>query len=630
MIDGSEIGSTSYGGVLYPETYGGLLFAYNKNSVRLWAPSGINGYIINVRGGWGQVYLQSETTANVQVRASIGAAPQYDSGWVSMRSQSASISDIQRDFYHSIKNMQYAIVKVYYSPTNGPNQGYIFEAVGAAQADDDGGSYGGVVFGYTNSYVRVFLPNNTDSSNDDCPSGSTGISQISGVNTCTSCSTLGGYPCTHKDGYAVYVPPGFGGGKYTQKSHNIQVRVKIWSSTYVSPAFMTPGIGLTSNGVAFNEYFHYATSSIDRVNVIVQANSISPEFYSPGITAAQGTDIRPRAYGGVIYAYNGNSVRLWAPAQSLNNMWHAYGQASNIGDGWGNGQAVTTSQSVTVKVMFFYSTEKSALDQIDTSALSISVLNNNEIPDLKTFDFSIMENTHSIGYKIGRLYAQDVDGDILTSFSIVSGNIDNAFSITNNGTITLNNPDAVNYQLRQNFSLEVTVSDGTLSEIGNVFIQVIYKNEPPVIHPPYGRAIRELSPASTDVGLPLNATDRDVTQSTLFYLLPKGNYRGAFGISSCSGQIYVLNPDAIDYENVTGFDGFNLTVMVTDDGLNPENRTYRIPITVLNRNEAPYWNNNVPLVLNVTENSPVGTELLPSLAPWCLGEYFYLFFIIYF
>ena len=52
MIDGSEIGSVSIGSpsgsFSYPETYGGLLFAYNAQTVRLWAPSGASGYIVNV------------------------------------------------------------------------------------------------------------------------------------------------------------------------------------------------------------------------------------------------------------------------------------------------------------------------------------------------------------------------------------------------------------------------------------------------------------------------------------------------------------------------------------------------------------------------------------------------------
>lgn len=620
MIDGSEIGSVTYGGVSYPETYGGLLFAYNENTVRLWAPSGVNGYIINVRGGWGQVNLQSETSANVLVRASLGSAPQYDSGWTSMRSQSSNPNNIQRDFPHPISNIEYAIVKVYYRAKSGPNQGYIFEAVGASQADDDGGSYGGVVFGYTDTYVRVFLPNNTDSSNDNCPAGSNGLSLTSGINVCTSCSSLGGYPCTHKDGYAIFVPSGFGGGRFTQRSHDVDVRVKIWSSTYVSPAFMSEGIGLTSNGVAYNEYFHYATSSIDRVNIIVRGNAISPNWYSPGVTAAHGTDIRPRVYGGVIYAYNGNSVRLWAPAQSLNNMWHAYGQASSIGDGWGNGQNVVNSQRVTVKMMIFYSTEKSALDQLDTAGLSISIENNNEMPDIQASDFSILEDTYSEGYILGRVTARDVDGDSLASYTIIGGNADNAFRITSSGDIVLNNPSAVNYVIRQNFTLQVAVSDGTLSDVGTIFIAVLYKNAIPVIHPPYGRAIRELSPTSTEVGLPLNATNREPVQSILFTLLPEGNYRNAFAISTCSGQLFVYNPDAIDFENITGFNAFNLSVMVTDDGANAGNRTYRIPITVLNRNEAPYWNNQFSLVLNVTENVPVGTQILPSLSQWCAGE----------
>ena len=67
--------------------------------------------------------------------------------------------------------MKYAFVKVYYKTLVGPNKDFVFEAVGSAQADDDGGTYGGVIYGYTNSYVRVWLPNNTDSGADNCAVG---------------------------------------------------------------------------------------------------------------------------------------------------------------------------------------------------------------------------------------------------------------------------------------------------------------------------------------------------------------------------------------------------------------------------------------------------------------------------
>jgi hypothetical protein len=524
---------------------------------------------------------------------------------------------VQRDFTHNLGSLEYAIVKVYYRARSGPNQGYIFEAAGASQSDDDGGSYGGVVFGYTDTAVRVFLPNNTDSSRDNCASGSNGWSLLSGSNICQSCSILGGYPCTHREGSAIFVPAGFGGGRFTQLSHEVDVRVRIW---IVTPDFVSEGISLTSNGVAYSEYFHYANTAIDRVVVVVRGNSISPTMYFTGITAAAGTDIRPRVYGGVIYAYSTSTVRLWAPAQSNNDMWHAYGQACSIGDGWGSGLNVVNSQSVTVKVMIYLNTARGALDNTDTSLVTFNIRNNNEIPNLKVFNFNVTEGKDPIGYVVSTVSASDVDGTTLSDYAIVGGNIDDAFGINNQGGIYINNPAAIDYYLRQNFSLEVSVSDGYLTEIGTAFVNVLYTNRPPVVHAPYGRAVRELSIWGAPVGEPLNATDRDITQSILFSLMSRGNYRDAFGISTCSGQIYVNNPDAIDHENITGFDGFNLTVMVTDDGPNAENRTYRIPISILNTNEPPFWD-SISFTLNVTENSPLGTKIYPSLSSWCHGTH---------
>ena len=108
---------------------------------------------------------------SVWCRASKGSVPQYDSDWVSMQSQSNKKSNVQRDFLHNLGDLKYAFVKVYVKAMDGINAGFVFEAVGAAQADDDGGSYGGVVYGYTNSYVRVWLPNATDSAKDNCAVG---------------------------------------------------------------------------------------------------------------------------------------------------------------------------------------------------------------------------------------------------------------------------------------------------------------------------------------------------------------------------------------------------------------------------------------------------------------------------
>ena len=617
MVDGSEIGNVTFGKNTYPEYYGGLLFAYNDKNIRLWAPSGVNGYIININTGWAQANLQSEKDASVRVRASVGTAPQYDTGWVRMRSQSRDTSMVQRDFVHNLGSLEFAVVKVYYRAVGGANDGYVFEAVGSAQADDDGGSYGGVVFGYSDTFVRVFLPNNTDVSRDNCASGSNGYSLVTGQNECRSCSTLGGYPCTHKDGYAIFVPPGFGGGTHTQKTHSVDIRVKIWTYDHNKASFVSEGIELTSNGVSYQEVDHFAGGNVDSVYVVSQAMALSYPMYFRAMSASTGTDIRPRAYGGVLFAFDAKVIRLWAPAVSHNDVWHAYGQSVQVGDGWGNGTNSVGSQAANVKAMIFMANEPAGIDLVDTVMYNIKIEDNNEIPYLRTLDASVVEDTYKAGYKVTAVDAYDVDGSVLSQFSIIDGNKDNAFAVDSEGNVLINNAAAVDYERHQNFTLEIAVSDGVLAEVGVLFITVLNRNDIPIMWPPFERSVYEGSAVTTAVGDPLNATDTDISQSTLFYLLDEGNHNDAFGISSCSGQIYVKNPDALDFEGVTGYNFFNLSVMVTDDGENAGNMTYIIPVTVLNRNEPPVWAED--MVMNVTENSPVGTLVPPNLNQWCIG-----------
>jgi hypothetical protein len=618
MMDGSEIGNVTFGTKSYPELYGGLLFAYNSKNIRLWAPSGVNGYIININTGWGQKNLQSTKTASVNVRASVGSNPQFDTGWVSMRSQSNKPSKIQKDFYHSLGSLEYAVVKVFYRAVDGANAGYVFEAVGSAQADDDGGTYGGVVYGYSDTFVRVFLPNNTDVSKDNCQRGFNGWSKVTGQNECRDCTTLGGYPCSHTDGYAIYVPKGYGGGTHKQMSHNVEVRVRIWTYAFNKPAFVSEGIQLTSNGVSYVEMDHYAGLNVDSVYVNSRAQSVKYPMYFKATSSSTGTDIRPRAYGGVVFAFSNRTLRLWAPAVSQNDMWHAYGQSVQIGDGWGNGTTPVGSQGATVKAMIYMANEPTGIDEVDCYMTNIQIADNNEIPYLQTTDTSVFEDTYKAGHIVTRVFAYDVDGSHLSQYVILSGNTDNAFSMDTDGNVRINNAAAVDYEKNQNFTLEIAVSDGRLSEVGVLFISVLDKNDVPIMWPPYERSVREGSGVTTSVGEPLNATDTDISQSTLFYMLDPGNSGDAFGISACSGQIFVKTPDAIDFEGITGYNFFNLSVLVTDDGPNAGNNTYIIPVQILNANDRPTWESNMRT--NVTENAPVGELLGPNLNKWCTGE----------
>ena len=87
-------------------------------------------------------------------------------------------------------------VKILTRPTSGVNSGFIFEGMGAAQGDDDASSnYGGVVFAYDATRVRLWAPDrNNDSSN----------------------------------GYIINVYDGWGGETNIQYDHNAEVRVLLW------------------------------------------------------------------------------------------------------------------------------------------------------------------------------------------------------------------------------------------------------------------------------------------------------------------------------------------------------------------------------------------------------------------
>lgn len=60
-------------------------------------------------------------------------------------------------------------------------------------------------------------------------------------------------------------------------------------------------------------------------------------------------DVRYHQYGGVVYAYDDNSVRIWAP--NRNNGPGADGRMVFIGDGWGPGINGQLSQTAEVRVL---------------------------------------------------------------------------------------------------------------------------------------------------------------------------------------------------------------------------------------------------------------------------------------
>ena len=127
----------------------------------MWAPAKNShsnaGHIVNIMDGWtsstssfddGSYYLQAwkdtYSTAN------------FDSGWLTFNSQNGTNS--YKEVVHGLGVIPNR-VKVLVMAGSGPNSGFIFHATGAAQnTDTTGNNYGGVVFAYNATVVRLWAP----------------------------------------------------------------------------------------------------------------------------------------------------------------------------------------------------------------------------------------------------------------------------------------------------------------------------------------------------------------------------------------------------------------------------------------------------------------------------------------
>ena len=118
----------------------------------------------------------------------------YDSGCFEMKSQAGVNS--YKEISHNL-GVYPKRVKVLVKAIDGPNQGFIFEGIGSAQEDDerDSNSYGGVIFAYNDSRIRLWAP----TKNNDYANGS-----------------------------IICVVDGWGGAINSQVSHTASVKVLIW------------------------------------------------------------------------------------------------------------------------------------------------------------------------------------------------------------------------------------------------------------------------------------------------------------------------------------------------------------------------------------------------------------------
>lgn len=553
--------------------YSGVVYARNDTCIRVWAPSrndgNPSGVMTHLGNGWGaEAAYQSSSTASVRVTTMREATPDFDSGWLPFSAQNGTSSYLEVPHYMNGMPLQ---VRVLVQAVDGANAGFIFEGVGAAPGSDEVGKYGGVVFGYNGSIVRIWAPS----------------------------ARAGKQPT----GYMAFVEDGWAGNASAQLSLVGNVRVQVWKDPGVGEYFDSGWFSMASGttNMSFFELAHPLQTVPARVQVMVQAtNGPNAGFVFEGMgSALNGGNAGSNYFGGVVYGYDATRVRLWAPtadpiSQSNN------GRILFVGHGWGGEVNSMSLSTAMVRVRAF----RTVLGVCDSSQTNINV---NEVlrpPRASDVTFNIFSGLPA-NYVLGQLVGTGRDASSILSYSIVAGNGNGTFAVdSSSGRVTLARAQDINYFNRAQYNIAVRVFDGVSSDVAAITVNVLNTNRPPHMLPGQVVSVLETAIANTLIGRPINFTDPDVGQTHLFYLqkLVPNTQPPPFKLDICTGQIRMADPTGLDYYvNRT----YKMTVMVMDDGAPPLNDTGIVTIGLIHANHAPVCKTS--MTVHIDEHTPVGT-----------------------
>lgn len=196
-----------------------------------------------------------------------------------------------------------------------------------------------------------------------------------------------------------------------------------------------------------------------------------------------------------------------------------------------------------------------------TATISISLINQNDAPEITDQIFSVDENSE-VSTEVEKIVATDQDQDVLT-YSITGGNIDELFEIDENtGLITIKTA-ALDHESTNSYSLAIKVSDTELESTANIVVNVNDVNEAPEIMDQQ-ITIEEKLEVGAKVGM-VEVSDPENDQLT--YTIKNGNTEGAFALNVNTGELTVSNTEVIDFEVNPSF---SLVIEVSDGELTNE------------------------------------------------------------
>lgn len=223
---------------------------------------------------------------------------------------------------------------------------------------------------------------------------------------------------------------------------------------------------------------------------------------------------------------------------------------------------------------------------ISQAIITIGLIDINEAPILKDQILTIEENSPNSS-ELGIVEASDPDNGQQLTFSIISGNVDDAFSIDeNSGMITVNNTSTLNYEEIPEFGLKIQTQDngpGQLISEAIITIILIDVNEVPIIAD-QSFEIYEMSASNFQIGS-VQAEDPDFNQLLTYSILPGTNdSKPVFQINAETGALIISNQNLINYEENPVY---NLVIQVQDNGEGSLTNQALITIHILDVNEPP-------------------------------------------
>ncbi|KXJ23721.1 uncharacterized protein LOC110249945 [Exaiptasia diaphana] len=284
-------------------SYGGVIFAYNSEYIRIWAPNNRSGYIIFVKDGWGREKNAQQTSKAivfVQMWKS-GPEPNFEIDTViGNGTSSGSFKEIR----HNLRQIPDRVL-VRVSPENpvnsasNPNGGYWFHASGTSQNSYKNTSYGGVIFAYNVRSIHLWAPNQNLKY--------------------TGC---------------ILIDNGWGDGRYNQRESRCRVHIKVWVNAFPLPSYQTDWFSIQAQTVNSFKTIKHNLNMVPSY-VLVQTRPLTGMNYH-FVFEAQGSvqsDDNSNDYGGIIFAYDKDHIRLWAPSK---NDGTKKGYGVLVKKGWGD------------------------------------------------------------------------------------------------------------------------------------------------------------------------------------------------------------------------------------------------------------------------------------------------------